>query len=395
MSFKKLAVISDQICNEIGGSESVLFNVIDMFPDASVYTTVYNPEMIPEKYKNINITPTFIQDLPFSKKIYKAYFPLMPLAIECLNLQEYDIVFSSHHCVAKGIIPRPDAFHVSYCHSPARYIWDLFWTYSDFNNLKILTKILVATISHNIRTWDVASSNRVDYFIANSNYTAARIKKFYNRDSEIIFPPVNTNNFAFEGEDDYYFMLGRLVAYKGFELAIRAFNESGKKLIIAGDGVEYQKLESIANSNIHMKGRISADEVKKYMNNCKGFVFSGKEDFGIVMAEAQSAGKPVIAFNGGGACDIVLNNETGILFNEQTINSLNNAINRSELNKWDHNFISNHAKKFDVSIFRSKLKFILNNIEQFKNKNSYLYSDKTLRNDSRNISILTQKVNEL
>ncbi|HSA07346.1 MAG TPA: glycosyltransferase [Candidatus Gastranaerophilales bacterium] len=362
MNNKKLAIVSDQVCGGIGGAESILFCATELFPEAPVYTTIYNPEIIPEQYKYIKFKPSLIQDLPFAKKHYKAYFPLMPLAMELLNLQEYDLIFSSHHSVAKGIIPRPDAAHVSYCHSPARYIWDLFWTYSDLNGFNNFKRVLVALISQYIRMWDVTSAQRVDFYLANSRYTASRIKKFYGRESYVLHPPVDTNKFSYEGEDDYYFMLGRLVAYKGYELAVDAFNASGKRLIIAGNGPEYIKLKAKAHKNVELLGRVSNEDVIKYMNNCKGFIFPGKEDFGIVMAEAQSAGKPVIAFNKGGACDIVINNETGILFEEQTLESLNEAIVKTENTNWNKNFIIEHAKKFDKDLFKSRLDFILSNL---------------------------------
>jgi len=357
----KLAIVSDQICGGIGGAESILFNAIDLFPESPVYTTIYNPEIIPEQYKNTEFIPSFIQKLPLAKKFYKAYLPIMPLAMEYLNLQEYDVIFSSHHSVAKSIIPKPDAFHVCYCHSPARYIWDLFWDYAKLNNFGKLSSITVAAISQYLRVLDVTSSDRVDLFLANSAYTAARIKKFYRRNSFILPPPVDTDKFNYEGESDYFFMLGRLVAYKGFELAVEAFNESGKRLIIAGTGSEYQKLKAKANSNVQLVGKVSDEELVKYMNNCKGFVFPGKEDFGIVMAEAQSSGKPVIAFKEGGACDIVLDNETGVLFEEQTVESLNNAVRKSEKMRWNNKFISDRSKMFDKSLFKNRLKFILEN----------------------------------
>lgn len=361
MSNKKIAIVSDQICGGIGGAESVIFNTTELFPYAPIYTTVFNREILPEKYKNINVIPSFIQNLPMSKRFYKAYYPIMPLAMEYLNLQEYDVIFSSHHSVAKSIIPAPESFHVCYCHSPARYIWDLFWSYLELNKTGKLSRAFIAFISQYLRVLDITSSDRVDLFLANSTYTATRIKKYYGRESCILHPPVDTDKFNFETEGDYYFMLGRLVAYKGFRLAVQAFNESGKKLIIAGVGPEYKKLKAIANKNIIFLGKVSDEEVVKYMNNCKAFVFPGREDFGIVMAEAQSAGKPVIAFNKGGASDIVLNNETGILFEEQTAESLNDAINESEKRLWSNKLISEHAKKFDKSLFKSKLKFILEN----------------------------------
>lgn len=374
---KNLAIISDQLAGGIGGAESILFALYELFPEAPTYTTVYDKEIMPRQYKNKEIIASYIQNLPYSKKLYKAYLPLMPAAIEYFDVQKFDILFSSHHCVAKGIIPRPDAVHLCYCHSPARYIWDMFWTYSNLNNLSPVKKILTSLVSSYLRMWDVTSSCRVDYYLANSSYTAKRIKKFYNRESLILHPPVDINKFKNEETQDYYLMVGRLVAYKGFELAIEAFNESGKKLIIVGDGAEYYKLKEKANSNIVMTGKVSDPDLIKFMNNCKGFVFPGKEDFGIVMAEAQSAGKPVIAYEAGGALDIIKKDETGVFFKEQSVKSMNEAINRAETINWNHKLITAHSQKFDKNIFKEKINFLINNAFELdeliqNNKNNFL-----------------------
>ena len=368
---RNFAVILDQMAGAIGGAESILFALYEIMPNIPAFTTVLDQSIIPEKYKNKSIYTSLIQKLPFAKQIYKAYLPIMPFAVEMMDVQKYDVIFSSHHCVAKGIIPRPDAVHICYCHSPARYIWDMFWTYTELNGFNFIKKIITGLISHYFRIWDSACSNRVDLFLANSNYTAARIKNFYNREAYVLYPPVDTNKFKHEEYGDYYLMVGRLVAYKGYELAIEAFNKTGKKLVIIGDGAEYKKLRSLAKENIKMVGKVSDETLIKYMNNAKGFIFPGKEDFGIVMVEAQSAGKPVIAFKAGGALDIVQDNKTGILFEEQTANSLNDAILRSELNDWDSKYIWTHAKKFDKEIFKSHLKYILENANKFK-RNNYI-----------------------
>lgn len=360
---KNLAIVTDQLTGGIGGAESILFSLYEIFPEAPTYTTVYNKDIMPEEFRHREVFTSLIQNLPFAKRFYKSYFPLMPFAVEFLDLQNYDIVFSSHHSVAKGIIPRPDAVHICYCHSPARYIWDLFWFYSKSKKFTRLKKILTSIIFQYMRVWDATSANRVDYFLANSRYTAARIKKFYNRNSEILHPPVNTEKFNHEDTYDYYLMIGRLVSYKGYELAIEAFNETGKKLVIIGDGVEFSSLKAKAGKNVFMTGRINDRELVKYMNNCRGLVFPGKEDFGIVMAEAQAAGKPVIAYKAGGALDIVLDMETGVFFKEQTADSLNAAIRRTESVKWDHRHIKNYSKKFDKRIFTGRITEIIENAE--------------------------------
>ncbi|MBY0404634.1 MAG: glycosyltransferase [Cyanobacteria bacterium] len=367
-SNKKIAIVSDKLAGAIGGAESILFIAHELYPTAPIFTTVLDRNIIPEKYKNAHYETTFIQNLPNFQKFYKIYFPLMPLAHELLQLQDYDVIFSSHHSVAKSIIPRPDAFHVCYCHSPARYIWDMFWTYSSLNGFNGFQNFFVAAASSYIRMLDVTSANRVDYFLANSKYTAQRIEKFYNRPSEILYPPVRTTKFHYEPSEGFYLMTGRMVAYKGFELAVDAFNANGKQLVIIGDGPEYQKLKAKAAPNVKLLGRVSEESLEYHMNHCKGFVFPGKEDFGIVMAEAQSAGKPVIGLKAGGALDIVVDGETGVLFENYTVEALNKAIALTEEISWDPKRIAENAQRFDENAFRERLHYILENSEAFPRK---------------------------
>jgi glycosyltransferase involved in cell wall biosynthesis len=373
MSNKNVALVSDKLAGAFGGAEAILFAAHELYPEAPIYTTALDKSILPEKYLNAWYETTFIQKLPYFEKLYKIYFPLMPLAHEMLNLQHYDVIFSSHHSVAKGIIPRPDAVHLCYCHSPARYIWDMFWTYSSLNGLNSFQSLFIGAISQYLRQWDVVSANRVDHFLANSRYTAMRIGKFYNRDAEILHPPVDTERFRHVESQDFYLMTGRLVAYKGFELAVDSFNESGKRLVIIGDGPEYARLKAKANANVSLLGRVSDADVQYYMNHCAGFVFPGKEDFGIVMAEAQAAGKPVIALNAGGALDIVRDGDTGILFNTSTTSAVNAAIAEAEMKNWNHEFIARDAKRFSKEAFKSRLTYLFENADEF---NSYGYFEK-------------------
>ncbi len=365
MTRKNIALVSDKLAGAFGGAEAILFAAHELYPEAPIFTTALDRTIIPARYQGADYRTTFIQQLPAFEKLYKVYYPLMTLAHELLELQEYDVIFSSHHSVAKSIIPRPDAVHICYCHSPARYIWDMFWTYSKLNGFNPLQSMMVAAMSQYIRVLDVSSANRVDHFVANSRYTAIRIKKFYNRDSEILHPPVNTERFKHIESQDYYLMTGRMVAYKGFELAVDAFNESGKRLVIIGDGPEYKRLKEKAKSNISMLGRVSDEELERYMNNCSGFVFPGKEDFGIVMAEAQAAGKPVIAFKAGGALDIVRDKQSGVLFDHLTTQSLNQAILEADSIFWDHRFIAEDAQRFNLTSFKERLSYLIENAEEF------------------------------
>jgi glycosyltransferase involved in cell wall biosynthesis len=370
---RKIAILSDMSA-AIGGAESIWFAAMDLYPDADLYTTVLKREILPEPYRSREIHTTFIQNLPKAKSLYKAYLPLMPLALEMLNLQEYDVLFSSHHSMIKGVIPRPDAWHICYCHSPARYLWDLFWTYSEMNGLNRWKQYAIAAVAQYLRLWDVTSSNRVDIFLANSNFTAKRIEKFYNRQAHVLFPPVNTQKFANEPAEDYYLMAGRLVAYKGFELAIDVFNENGKRLVIVGNGPEYDRLRAKAWPNVELLGRVDDETLKRLMNRCKGFIFPGKEDFGIVMAEAQSAGKPVIALGAGGALDIVVPGETGILAPEYTVSAFKRAVEEAEAISWNPNHIIQHAQQFDERKFKATLAEIIEHPEKYRTHEKIVFN---------------------
>ncbi len=369
MTKPNLALVSDKLAGAIGGAESILYSAHELYPKAPIYTTAIDWQIIPEAYRQADYRTTFIQNLPFFERLYKLYFPLMPLAHEMLDLQAYDVIFSSHYSVAKSIIPRPDAVHICYCHSPARYLWDMFWTYSNLNGMTGFQSYMMGLIAQYLRLLDVTSANRVDYFLANSRYTAQRIKKFYNRDAEILYPPVKTDRFHDEGSQDFYLMAGRLVAYKGYELAVQAFNASGKPLVIIGDGPLLKKLKAMAKSNVIFLGRVSDETLAEYMNHCRAFLLPGKEDFGIVMAEAQSAGKPVIALKAGGALDIVKDGETGILFETFSPQALNQAIEHSEDIVWSPMRIAEHAQQFDVSNFKTRLNDLLGNAQDFRRDN--------------------------
>lgn len=359
MPASSVAFVHDRIAGAFTGSEKVYFKALELYPDAKLYTLLLDRSILPAPYRDLPFETSFLQHWPMALKRYKAYFPIMPLAIESLNLQEHDLIFSSSHCVAKGVIPRPDAYHACYCHSPARYIWDLYWEYVDPKTHSPLTTALGTLIGSHLRTWDVTSAARVDLFLANSRYTAQRIERFYRRQSMVLHPPVHTQPFRNEGTDDYYLMVGRIVGYKGFELAVDAFNASGKPLVIIGKGPDAERLRAKAKANIRFLGPVDDATLIDHMNRCKGFLFPGREDFGIVMAEAQAAGKPVLAYAEGGALDIVRPQETGLLFDEQTTTALNHAVQEADQRAWDAAAIRQHALQFDEAEFLTKLQRVL------------------------------------
>jgi len=349
----KLAIVHDWLTN-MGGAEQVIINFKEIYREAPIYTTFYNPDNLDEKLKNLDVKTSFLQ----GKKMvinHKKYFPFMPIAFRLFNLKEYDVVLSSSSSCAKGV-KAPKGIHICYCHTPMRYAWGKKEEY--IKNMGRIKRTLVSIFLFFMRKWDKWSSKRVDYFIANSTSIAQRIKECYGRESVVINPPVRCNLFNIsETDGDYYFIVSRLVTYKRFDLAVNACKELGKKLVIIGDGPERENLEKIAknDSNIVFLGRQPDEVVKKYMQECKALLFPGEEDFGIVPVETQACGRPVIAFEKGGALDTVIDGKTGLFFKEQTVESLKDAIIRFENMQFDKDKIREHALNFDEAIFKRRI----------------------------------------
>ncbi|MGX5109972.1 glycosyltransferase family 4 protein [Enterobacter cloacae] len=320
------------------GSEQVSSAILHAFPEAELFSVV--DFLTEEQRKNFlgkHAATSFIQKLPKAKKYYQKYLPLMPLAIEQLDLSEADIIISSAHSVAKGVITGPDQLHISYVHSPIRYAWDLQHQYLRESGLNTGVKGWLAKwFLHKIRIWDYRTAHGVDHFIANSQYIARRIKKVYGREASVIYPPVDVENFEVNNEkQDYYFTASRMVPYKRIDLIVEAFSQMpDKKLIVIGDGPEMKKIQSKVKDNITLLGYQPFSVLKEHMQNAKAFVFAAEEDFGIIPVEAQACGTPVIAFGKGGALETVrpvgIENPTGIFFKQQTVTSLHDAIDEFE-----------------------------------------------------------------
>ena len=356
----KVAIVHDW-CVIYGGAERVLEHIIDCYPEADVFTLI---DYVPEDQRGFlrgKVPKTsFLQKLPFVKHYYRKLLLLMPFAIEQLDLSDYDLVISSSYCVAKGALTGPNQVHVCYCHSPMRYAWDHYHEYLREGRLERgLLSWLARHQLHKIRTWDVRSSNTVDYFIANSQFVQARIRKFYRRDSSLVFPPVDTSLFQLrEEKEDFYVAAGRFVPFKRLDLAVEAFSQMPeKRLVMIGDGPEMAKLRSKAGPNIEFIGFRPPAVVNDYLSRAKAFIFPSEEDFGIVPVEAQASGTPVIAYGSGGALETVIGlgtaqarmvPPTGVFFEEQTVESLKAAVERFEAE--EHNFmprvISQHAAVF-------------------------------------------------
>ncbi|QUX90649.1 glycosyl transferase family 1 [Marinomonas sp. A3A] len=370
----KIAIVHDWFVNP-GGAENVIQSIIDIFPDADLFSVVdfFDDEQRKKYLIGKQTKNTFIQKLPFAKKKYRAYLPLMPFAIEQLDLTEYDLVISSSHAVAKGVITSPNQLHICYCYSPIRYAWDMKFEYLKESNLtKGFKSLLARYFLHRIRLWDLASSNNVDYFISISRFIKERIYKCYRRDSTIIFPNVDVDAFPLhEVKDDFYFTASRLVPYKRLALIAEAFSKMpDKKLIIIGDGPERDKVEKIASSssNISYLGYQDYQILKEHMMKARAFIFAAEEDFGIVPLEAQACGTPVIAFGKGGSLDTVIDKKTGFYFHKQTANSIIKAVNEFEKNHClllKPSEIRAHAMKFSTEIFKENFKqFVLEKCEE-------------------------------
>ncbi|MEO1764686.1 MAG: glycosyltransferase [Cyanobacteria bacterium J06629_18] len=361
----KYAVVHEWLTpNATGGSELVVREILNHV-DARLYALIDFESSNPESYlykRQIGTTP--LQYLPAAKGGVQKYLPLLPLAIEQLDLRQHDVILSSSHAVAKGILTTPDQLHICYCHSPMRYAWDLTFDYLRESKLgKGMAGWLTRYILHRLRQWDVVSANRVDYFIANSAHTARRIWRCYRRNSEVIYPPVNTEDFTLLSQkEDFYLTVSRLVSYKQVTLIVKAFNQLQKPLVIIGTGPDMDKILKIAKPNIQILGWQPDDMVKKYMANARGFVYAACEDFGIALVEAQACGTPVIAYGAGGALETVRDirqcgdTGTGIFFQKQTEASLIEAVETFEANREtiSSEYASLHAAQFSKQMFASR-----------------------------------------
>ncbi len=358
----KVALVHDYL-TQYGGAERVLAALCELFPRAPIYTLVYNEKLTGGAFKDRIIRPSFIQNIPFSKKNHRIFSPLMPLAIEQFDFSHYDLVISDSSGYAKGIVVKSGVYHLDYCHTPLRYAWDDSHKYlEEFGFPKLLKSIIPFFISY-LRIWDREASSRVDKFIANSEFVRERIKKYYNRESSVLNPPVDASRFNIsEDVGDYYLMVGRLVAYKRFDLAISVFNELGWNLKIIGDGPERNRLKKMAKDNIEFLGLVSDSTLPKYYSHARALIFPQEEDFGIVPLESMASGRPVIAFRGGGALETIEEDSTGRFFDFQTTLSLYDIVRDFKESYFDSQYIREHALKYDKAVFKQKFMDIVNNI---------------------------------
>ncbi len=380
----KIAIVHEWFVT-YAGSEKVVEQIISQYPDADIYTLF---DFLPAKDRtflnNKKINTSFIQKLPFTRTTYRRYLPFMPLAIEQFDLSEYDLILSSNHAVAKGVLTGPNQLHISYTHSPMRYAWDMQHEYLLESGLdKGIMTWPTRLLLHQLRLWDYRTANGVDQFITNSKFVAHRIWKIYRRESKVIYPPIQTTWFTFqENKDSYYLAASRLVPYKKMDLIVEAFNEMpDKHLIVIGDGPDLERVKKKAKQNIEVLGYQPDNILKDYMQNAKAFVFVALEDFGIMPLEAQACGTPVIAYGKGGALETIRGFEhsepSGVLFNEQTVAGITKGIfifEENQLHITPRNCRLN-AERFSVERFCSEFtRFVENSWQQFsEGKLNYLF----------------------
>lgn len=356
-----------------GGAEKVIHSFNNIWDDFDHYGLVDFLGEADREFilKGKKANTSFIQNLPTSKSNHRKFLQLFPYAIEQFNLNEYDLILSSSASIAKGVLTNQNQLHICYCHSPMRYAWDLYYQYLEESNYKGLKRMYAKYVLNKIRLWDVVSTNRVDHFIANSFYIKNRIKKVYNRESTVIYPPVDVLNFTpVNQKEDFYFTASRMVAYKKIELIVRAFNEMpSKKLIVAGDGPEYNRIKNVAKKNIELKGFLKSDELKYFMQKAKAFVFAAEEDFGIVPVEAQACGTPVIGYNKGGLKETIVEGITGVLFENQTIEDIIKAVEQFDRISFDTNKIRDNSLRFSKERFEKEIEeFVVSKYKEHKKK---------------------------
>jgi glycosyltransferase involved in cell wall biosynthesis len=346
----KIALVHDYFI-QMGGAERVAAAMHDSFPSAPMYTTVALPHRLPKELRGADIRTSAMQHLPGIEQRFRHYFMLYPFAVEHFDLSEFDLIFSSSSGYAKGVRRRKDAIHVCYCHTPMRWIWR-YDDYASRESFGRVAKSILPLSLWGLKKWDLRAARQPNYYIANSQLVANRIKQFYGRDSIVIPPPIDVDRFQMSSQlDDYYLVLSRLVPYKRIDLAIEACKRLNRRLVIIGDGPDRERLQKLGGPKTEFLGRQPDSSVNRYASRCRALLFPGEEDFGMTPLEVNAAGRPVIAYRGGGAMETVVDGLTGVFFNKPTSGSLVTAIEEFESRKWSQQSLRAHAEKFDRSVF--------------------------------------------
>ncbi|MEK7648833.1 MAG: glycosyltransferase [Patescibacteria group bacterium] len=351
-----VALIHDHLMQE-GGAERVLKAISEVYPDAPIFTLLYDAKKLNRTFAHDRVRPSFLQHIPFAKHSYQWLLPLMPLATEMYNLSDYDVIISSSSAFSKGVLTKPGSVHICYCHTPTRYLWTDTLSYVQDMKHPRFVKALVPPMLSRMRIWDRLAADRVDYFIANSLNVSERIKKYYNRSSAIIYPPIDVSSYNIgRGDGGYYLAGGRLVSYKRYDIIIDAFNRLGIPLHIFGSGPSLDQLRSNAKKNITFLGALSDSQLQQQYMECTAFIHPQEEDFGITPVEAMAAGRPVIAYAAGGALETVLPGVTGHFFTDQDYAALIDVILHFKPEYYRSDEIHKHAMQFDTSVFKQSLR---------------------------------------
>ncbi len=367
----KVALVHDHL-NQIGGAEHVVLSMKKLWSQAPLYTLVCDPKKTRDFFGDFRINTSFIQKFPLAMSHLRWYLWLMPAAIESFDVSGYDVIISSASAFGKGVIAPPRSIHICYCHTPTRYLWSDANTYLEEVGGGGVISRLLPLILNRLRMWDQLAAYRVDYFIANSKFVASRIARYYNRESTVIYPPVDVKNYPRLSSRPYYALVSRLRPYKKVDLAIKAFNRLRLPLVIIGGGEEMGKLRKMAGSNITFLGFMPEKEKKKILAGARAFLHPQEEDFGISAVEAMAAGTPVIAYGSGGALETVIQDETGVFFEEQTWQSLADAVIRSRRISFESERIKNHAEQFSEERFMKEMKFFVESKHQERLEEEYL-----------------------
>jgi glycosyltransferase involved in cell wall biosynthesis len=352
----KVALVHDYL-NQMGGAERVVMAFHQIFPDAPIYTSIYDQQRVDPAFKEMDIRTSFMQKFPLVTRHHQPYLPFYPFAMESLDLRDYELVLSSSSAFGKGVITRPETMHICYCHTPMRWCWN-YREYVEREQLGGMARLVLPLLITGLRMWDQVSAMRVDHFIANSPVVAERIQKYYRRDAVVIPPPVEVSRFSFDPAtevEDYFLIISRLIPYKRIDLAIEACNRLRLPLVIIGAGRDLERLKRLAGPTIRFLGRLSDQEVLRYYVRCRALLFPGEEDFGITPLEAQACGRPVIAYGSGGALASVVEGITGEFFYEQTVDSLATALASFDERRYEPQTIRSHALEFDMPRFRRRI----------------------------------------
>lgn len=349
-----IALVHDWL-NQIGGAEDVLATLVDLYPGSPIFTSIYAPALMPPLYRQWDIRTLWLDKLPAIHRHHQPYLPLYPLGWDSLNLSQYDIVLSNKSGFCHGLHVGPDTLHICYCLAPTRYVWQSA-SYLAREGLGRAAALALRPLLAALKRWDYAAAQRVHHFIAISTEIQARIKTFYDRDSVVIYPPVETARFVpSEQVEDYFLIVSRLIPYKRIDLAVQAATRLGVTLKIGGKGRDLERLRALAGPTVEFLGYVPDERLPQLMARCKAFLFPGLEDFGITPVQAQAAGRPVIAFGGGGALDTVIPGKTGELFSEMTVDSLTQLMANFDASRYHPAEIRAHALRFDKAVFQQQL----------------------------------------